>query len=283
MIAVKRTVAPLLVGSLIMFSSGCANMPDMNKATQGAIGGAVAGAAVGAQVGGVRGALVGAVIGGVIGNQIGNYLDENDKKKLAELEIKALNSGREQSFIANKSKEKVTITPGPTTKETVATYALSPNVSNHSLDVTAPLEIPAHVDTPIYSDSNTKNSPRLIMKKGQKLVVPAMISKNAKWGAVVEGDTVIGYVPTSYLNKKTARAYQPPKVARLAKAARPAVVASPPKAPELVAIAAPAAEPLPQKIAVQGNCKTSIRKVKDTTETLKYCIEPPSGWKSVQA
>lgn len=289
MIAVKKTVAPLVVGSMILFSSGCANMPDMSKATTGAIGGAVAGAAVGAQVGGARGALVGAVIGGVIGNQIGNYLDENDKKKMAELEMKALSSGKAQSFVANKSKEKVTITPGPTTRETLATYSLSPNLTNHTLEIAAKVEIVAFVDTPLYSDTNLKQAPRMVMKKGEKLVVPATVSSNARWGAVVEGETVIGYVPVSYLDKKTARAYAPPKAIAKAKAAippTPAVATSTPKAPagELIAVAAPAdAQAQIQKASMVGNCKISVRHVKDTTENLKYCIEPPKGWQPVKA
>lgn len=287
---VKRAAFPLTASAMILFSSGCANI-DASKTTQGTVAGAVAGAAIGAQAGGVRGAVVGAVIGGVIGNQIGSYLDEQDKKKLAELELKALKTGQEQSFVANKSKEKVTITPGAIQKETIATYVISPNVSNYPLTVASRIEIDAIVDTPVYGDTDTKKSPRLVLKKGEKIVVPATVDKNDKWGAVIEGDTVVGYVPVSFLSQKTAKAYVPPKAAATKVAAAkktstpaPAVIAAEKSnVPAPTVVAAVPSEPQLQKASVVGNCKINVIRVKDTKENIKWCQEPPSGWKQVQA
>ncbi|MDR1888180.1 MAG: glycine zipper 2TM domain-containing protein [Zoogloeaceae bacterium] len=292
---VNKAIPLLLAGSLITFSSGCSDLP-ISKEIQGTLGGAVVGAAVGAKADGKHGAIIGGLIGGFIGNRIGSYLDEEDKKKLQQLEMKALETDESQSFIANKSKEEVTITPGPTTRETLATYELSPNVTNYSLDLVSRVEIAAHVDTPIYSDTNRSLNPRMVLKKGQQLVVPATVVDNSDWGAVAEGDTVIGYVPLSYLDKHTARAYAPP-VARAkttprketAKAptqappsASPAAPAPPPAESTVQASAPPAEKPAVQKAAVIGNCKISVRRVKNTTENIKYCKEPPSGWKVVK-
>lgn len=276
----------MMIGFIILFSPGCSNI-DISKSTQGAVGGAVAGAAIGAQAGGARGALVGAVIGGIIGQQIGNYLDEQDKKKMLELEQRALRTGKSQSFVSNKTKEKVSITTGPTTKETLATYSLSPNVINYSLSMSPTVDISAYVDTPIYSSTNGKIRPRLVMKKGEKLTVPARVATNTHWGAVVEGETVIGYVPTSYLDKKTAKSYAPPVSAKTTKdsdpISNPVVNAKTRPSDPAITTAATTAQPQLQKASVVGNCKISVRRVKDTTENMKWCEEPPSGWKQVKA
>lgn len=281
----KRIATYALAGSLTLFSTACSNMPDVSKTMQGTVGGAVAGAAIGAQAGGARGALVGAIVGGFIGNRIGNYLDEQDMKKLEKLEMDALRTGKAQSFVAQKSNEKVTITPGPVLRETLATYAVSPSVTSHPLELASRVEVPALVDTPVYQTTNTRERPSQVVKKGQPLRVPAVVGKDKRWGAVVEGETVVGYVPVSYLNSKTARAYVPPvaakPVAKKPAAAKPAAESAGPV--ETAQPAALASEPRQLTAAVVGNCKVSVRRVKDTVEELKYCNEPPKGWQKVVA
>jgi len=282
MSVVKKVAVPVLAGSMMLFATACSNMPDVSKTAQGTIGGAVAGAAIGAQAGGARGALVGAVIGGFIGNRIGSYLDEQDMKKLEQLEMAALRTGKAQSFVARKSNEKVTITPGVVRRETLATYTLSPGVTSHPLESATAMNIAAFVDTPVYPTTNLRQRPSRVISKGQRLIVPAVAGNNKRWGAVAEGDTVIGYVPLSYLDGKTARAYVPPapastKVA-VSTSSKPAAVVTPES--QVVPVDT---QPRIIKASVMGNCKVSVRKVKEAVEELKYCNEPPKGWKKVNA
>lgn len=279
----KKIAIYALAGSLTLFSTACSNMPDVSKTVQGTVGGAVAGAAIGAQVGGARGALVGAVVGGVIGNRIGNYLDEQDMKKLEKLEMDALRTGKAQSFVAQKSNEKVTITPGPVQRETLATYAVSPSVSSYPLELASTVQVPAFVDTPVYPNTNARERPNQILKKGQLLRVPAVVGKDKRWGAVVEGGTVIGYVPVSYLDGKTARAYVPPAKPAAKKPAVAKPAAEPAQPVETASVTAPASAPRELRASVVGNCKVSVRRVKDTVEELKYCNGPPKGWQKVVA
>ena len=120
MINVKKVISIMLAVPLIAFSTACSDIP-ISKEVQSTLGGVLVGAAIGAKTGGKQGAIIGAIAGGFIGKRLGVYLDEEDKKKLAQLEQKALETDKPQAFIANKSKEEVTITPGPTIQETLAT------------------------------------------------------------------------------------------------------------------------------------------------------------------
>ena len=285
---VSIVALPLLVGA-----TGCANVP---KSTSLSVGGAVAGAAVGARAGGMYGAVAGAVIGGVIGNQIGAYLDEEDKKKLAALEMKALETGKSASFVTGKSNTKVTLTPAAETTESVRTYTLSSNIDSNQLMVVEPKNINAYVDTPVYSSTNEKSTPRMILKKGEAVSVPALVESNKKWGAIVEKDVVLGYVPLKYMDQKTAKqavpktkkvdvvAKTPPAAVASATTASPAD-ASVAKSPETGA--AKTLEAPVQVVKAVGTCKVVTRTV-DTgntttsfTENVTYCKEPPKGWKTV--
>ena len=174
-------------------------------------------------------------------------------------------------------------------------------MTNYSLNVASTVEIAAFVDTPIYADIHRKLTPRLVLKKGQQLVVPATVAEHADWGAVAEGGTVIGYVPLSYLDKHTAKAYAPP-VAKITPpktetvkapvtpktetAKAPTEMATPsaslPAESITQASAPPAAKAPVQKAEVVGDCKISVRHVKGTEETIKYCKEPPKGWKVIE-
>jgi hypothetical protein len=232
----KHLPAILLAFFIMIFPTACANMDEMTKTAKGTIAGAAAGAiAGGLATGNMRGAVVGALIGGVVGNRIGAYLDEKDQETLRQLQLKALQSNKEQSFKTNKTGDVVTITPGAAVKEVVETYGLPAGVTEHNLVFADEVTIAAHVDTPLYADINTKKAPSRVLKKGEPIYVPARVAGKSGWGAVVEknswgGGLVAGYVPLSYLNAKTAKAYKAPvpKVAR--KKREKAVVAA--KAPE---------------------------------------------------
>ena len=286
----KAFLVPIVALPLLIGSSGCADMP---KSTSVAVGGAVAGAAVGARAGGVYGALAGAVIGGVIGNQIGSYLDEEDKKKLIALEQKALESGKPVSFVSTKSSAKITSTPAAPTTESVRSYSLSSNVDSNQLVVVEPRSVDAYVDTPVYSSTNEKTTPKMIVKKGSAVSVPALVESDKKWGAVIENDVVLGYVPVKYLDPKIAKKAAPKL--KVAKAVPPAAVATTSSsvgtgsAKPSDAGAAKAAEPPMQVVRAVGTCKVVTRTV-DTgssatsfTENVTYCKEPPKGWKTLAA
>jgi outer membrane lipoprotein SlyB len=219
--SVFRIFPWLFAAFLLMFSTSCANvnLDELSKTAKGTIAGAATGAiAGGLATGNVRGALVGAVIGGIIGNRIGAYLDEQDQEELQKLHTKALQNGKEQSFVTRKTGDQLTITPGAI-EPGIETYELAEGVQERGLIPADEVSIDAYVNTPVYSDTNTKKAPRYVLKQGGKLYVPMHVASKSKtgsgWGAVVDksligGNQVVGYVQTSYLNPKTARAYQPP-------------------------------------------------------------------------
>lgn len=266
----KAPLWPVVAIPLLVFSTGCANTP---KSTTLSVGGAVAGAVVGARVAGPTGAVVGAVVGGVAGYSLGSYLDEADKKRLSAMELKAIESGKSATFVAGKSKAKVTITPEAEKKENLKSYSLATGVVAQPLAMASPMQTTLKYDTPIYRSLNAKQEPRTTLKKGNEIAIPAVVENNTKWGVVVENDTVVGYVLVAGLNK-------PPAKAAPAKVAAPAAKEAP-----LIAVSTEKTEP--QLVHAVATCKVVVRKV-DTgnkmesfTEQVKYCKEPPKGWKNV--
>lgn len=288
----------LFVIPAIAFSTGCANT-NISKEVQATAGGVAIGAIAGAQVGGVRGAIIGGIIGGVIGNRIGAYMDEEDKKKLVMLESQSLLSGKETSFVTSKSKSKVTITPQETKVEVNPERAFNMpyDVVTQSLEVAAHDDVKAFVDTPVYRDVNEKAQPKQIIKAGENVHVAANVV-NKDWGAVTNGNDVLGYVPLRYLNKdiqkqtkKTlARAgtTKPPKHVKapeLATVKADKYVTSSAIAPQAVASIAPST------VSVQATrvCKIVLIRLDPAegsgpvTEERKHCKEPPKGWKTITA
>lgn len=274
------------------FAAGCANT-NISKETQGTLAGATAGAIAGAQVGGVRGAIIGGIVGGVVGNRIGAHLDEQDKKKLAELEEQALKTGKGGSFVSGKSKSKVTVTtqPAVTEADPARSLALPADVAKQDLEVTDKDKAVALVDTPVYADISEKYAPKRVIKKGEPIEVVANVAKK-QWGVVAEGGSIVGYVPLRYLDKGIER--NVPK--SFAKAAPPA-----PKAPKTVVAkkdqskaeaAAPAQAAMQTAsttVQVARVCKVNIVKLDPTDggkpmkEERKYCSDPPPKWRLVSA
>ncbi len=79
-----RKLASVLAAALVLASaSACENMQkrDWGTAIGGLLGG-VAGYKLGGDSG--KGAVIGALLGGVVGRMIGQYMDEADRKRLAE-------------------------------------------------------------------------------------------------------------------------------------------------------------------------------------------------------
>ncbi len=316
----KKRLLLILISATLLF--GCANL---NKEQVGTVGGAVAGGVIGSKVGGTKGALIGAVLGGFIGNRLGAHLDEQDKQKLAELELKSLETGNSESFVTNKTKATITVTPQPAQLEQKQNFALSSSLKTHPLLMVDPVDIAAYVDTPVYSDIDESSSPRMVIQKGVSLHIPANVVAQ-EWAVVGDSNVGIGYVPLRYLKpdiQKTLAKTSAPTEAKTAKtagkkssqkttskAAEKTVAASPAKTNVSVTDKAQYAKELsklntayksvpaksgdvanqptsPVKVVQMATeCKVVTRKV-DTgeesgsfTESVKYCKEPPKGWKT---
>jgi hypothetical protein len=287
--------AILLAVFIMFFPSACANMDQLSKTAKGTIAGATTGAiAGGLATGDMRGVVVGALIGGFVGNRIGAYLDEKDQEKLRQLQLKALQSGKEQSFRSNKSGQTVSITPSAAKNEVVETYELPEGVTEYDLLPADEITITAYVDTPVYAESNSRKAPRRILKQGESLHVPVRVAGKPGWGAVVDkgllgGGLVTGYVPFSYLNPKTAKAYKAPapkvKVAKKKPAATVAkaseVTPRQPAPATITPAVSPATEKPVKKVNASAKCKITRVKVKNIFEEQKFCEKPPPKWVAV--
>jgi outer membrane protein OmpA-like peptidoglycan-associated protein len=84
----KRTVALLLILSMLGSIAGCASMKQRDTgAIIGAASGAVVGGIIGNKAGSTAaGAIVGAVVGGVAGGYIGNYMDKQAEEMRRDIE-----------------------------------------------------------------------------------------------------------------------------------------------------------------------------------------------------
>lgn len=83
-IPAARPLASALAAALVLVSaSGCENM---QKRDVGTVLGGIFGGIVGYKLGkdSAGGAAIGALLGGVVGRMIGEYMDEADKKRLAQ-------------------------------------------------------------------------------------------------------------------------------------------------------------------------------------------------------
>ncbi|HHW63803.1 MAG TPA: glycine zipper 2TM domain-containing protein [Rhodocyclaceae bacterium] len=83
-IPAARPLAVALAAALMLVSaSGCENM---QKREWGTLFGAAIGGAIGHRLGkdSASGTVIGALIGGVVGRMIGQYMDDADRKRLAE-------------------------------------------------------------------------------------------------------------------------------------------------------------------------------------------------------
>ena len=185
----------LIIATAIAVLVGCASA---NKEQFGTAAGAVGGAAIGARLGGKTGMLIGALLGGLIGNRIGAHLDEEDKKRLLELEKNALETGVGGSFVTNKTKAKVTVAASPPKMESRQEFVLSSTLIPQPLVLADPVTVNAFVDTPVYNSLNERDKPKLVIQRG----VPIRIAANVvdkDWAVVGEGNVGIGYVPRRYL------------------------------------------------------------------------------------
>lgn len=196
----RRYLKPVSAAIALSLVVGCAGMP---KEQIGTMAGAVAGGVIGKKLGGNTGAAVGAALGGLLGNRLGALLDEQDKKKLEELEQRALTTGRGGSFVADKSKATVSVEASAPTLETKKSFLLSNELTAYPIVLVDSQDFLAYVDTPLFATLDQSSTPRMLVPKGTKLRVSANVVNQA-WAVVGDSNVGIGYVPLRYLKPDIA-------------------------------------------------------------------------------
>lgn len=303
----------LTIVAAVTVLGGCANV---SKEQMGTAIGSIAGAVVGKQLGGKNGMIVGALAGGLLGNRIGANMDEQDRKTLAALELKALETGTGGSFVTNKTKARVTVEAAPATLDRRQEFVLSSTLTPYPLVAIDPVTVAAYVDTPIYNTLNEKDRPKMVIQKGVPISVTANVI-NEQWAVVGDGNLGLGYIPRRYLDARIVAQVKTAPVKTAAKKPAPvtqvATAKAAPNAPRMVSkdqyeqemgllhaaykpsasgstvptpgAAAPAAQPAIQMVQASTECKVVSRKVEAGgqgafTEQVKYCKEPPKGWQT---
>ena len=295
-----------------------------NKESIGTAVGGIAGAIAGNKLGGKEGAIIGAAIGATIGNRFGAYLDEEDRKKLAALEQKALTTGVGGSFVTAKTNATVKVDVSPPVLERPRNYGLSSTVKPQPLVLIEPVTIRAYINTPVFNSTNEAGVPKLIIAQG----VPLMVSARAvddNWVVVGNEKVGLGYVHKRYLEASivseaapvaptvTAQTSVDPQAKAKKGPVQPAPKvatnkpAGPPKASTTTnkdeydrEIAKLNAEYNTQSSSgasktaqtgvvvaqVSTECKTITRKLTPQAagasvmdESIKFCNEPPKGWR----
>lgn len=101
--------AALVAAFVLVSAAGCENM---QKREWGTLFGAAIGGAIGHKLGkdSAGGAVIGALIGGVVGRMIGEYMDDADRKRLAET-IEAVPNGQTVSWHNEDTGRDFTVTP----------------------------------------------------------------------------------------------------------------------------------------------------------------------------
>lgn len=107
--AARPLVCALATALLLLSTSGCENMQKRDVGT--AIGGIVGGL-IGYKLGkdSAGGAVIGALVGGVVGRMIGQYMDDADRKRLAET-IQSAPRGQTVSWHNEDSGRDFAVTP----------------------------------------------------------------------------------------------------------------------------------------------------------------------------
>lgn len=283
-----------------IFLSGCASN-QIDKQSIGTIGGVIIGALVGKQLGGDSGAILGAAVGGVIGNQIGKRLDEADKQRIAELEIEALETGNSQSYVTNKTKDDVTITPEGKFYDASQPFQISSSISQQNISLSDSFDTVTYTNSPIYSDLNASSKPLFLIKDGSKIHVSGKVI-DKDWVVIGNNNVGIGYIPTKYIAEynpnKSAYFINKVEVSNLkSKKTKKVLSKSVPKAPVIIAknsediqsdlLKVSASPELTQKVSASVECNTITKKFSikgeenPVIEKVKYCKQKPNVWKSI--
>lgn len=248
-----RIVSVTAVGVLLL--TACVTP---SKEQIGTMAGGVLGAAVGAKVDGRRGAVIGGLIGAAIGNRIGAHLDENDRKRLAELERQALQTGSGGTFVTNKSKATVTVAVNEPTLEKPRDYGLAGDVQPEPLVLIEPIAIRAYVDTPVYSRTTERDAPTRVIAKGVPIQVSAKVAKD-DWMVVGNENVGLGYVPRRYLEANVLSDASTPVPPAAGTPDRPDVRTQPTRRAPAPTVAGKAPSPTPT-VASKGPASASSPK-----------------------
>lgn len=78
-----KVISVMVLGSLLLVVTSCAEYNSMNKGKKGAIGGAAGGALIGQAIGrNTEATLIGAAVGTMLGYIVGNEMDKYDRQQL---------------------------------------------------------------------------------------------------------------------------------------------------------------------------------------------------------
>lgn len=188
-------LTPIAIAVSLALLSGCAGV---KKEEIGTLVGGVVGGVVGNKVGGKTGAVIGVAVGAMIGNRIGAHLDEEDRKRLAALEAKALATGTGGTFVTNKTKATVKVDVAQPTYEKPRDYGVAETVKPEPLVLIDPITIRTYVDTPIYNATDEGGAPKVVIAAGVPIKISARAT-NGDWMMVGTENVGLGYVPKRYL------------------------------------------------------------------------------------
>lgn len=293
----KKT-SVVLLGSAVLFASGCANMADnewANKENIGTLVGVAAGVLVGSQIGNGSGRtaamIAGALAGGYLGKTIGAKLDENDRQALAQQTQQALQhsqDGQSSQWTSSHSGASATITPVKT--ETVARQVAvkrSPKVQ--------PVANMTLINQPYRAikSANVRNAPDLQAEKVAGLPVDTTFTAIGRtdndWIMVGRRGVTIGYVYAPLVEQvKAPKAQNTTSGTAVADTATDLdsldVASASNKGIDLDAIDLDAA-PVEQQVVAQTTCRTLNYDVtvKGSSEqqTVKACQASDGAWELI--
>jgi hypothetical protein len=171
--------------------------------TVGTVGGGVLGAIIGKALGGDRGAVIGGALGAAIGYQIGKRMDAQDRQRLAEARLKALEESREQKFHAASVKTDVVVTPTPSFYEPSArTLALASDLQRFDLVEAVPQTVVGMSFITLFKRASFDGEPKLVIPKGATLTRIADVRSDARWVLVGDRNFGLGYAPAHLLDKE---------------------------------------------------------------------------------
>ena len=258
-----KRVAALLTASAIALGS-CApntNSPGSKQVVGtaiGAIAGAALGAALGKGKGRILGAALGALAGGIIGSAIGRYLDETDRKRMAQATRLAALTGRAQAWKGAKSGVRGTVRVAASERRsgTVRVAAYKDRVEKMP-----PLDL-VNDTFEATSTVNVRSGPgteyRVVdrLTSGEKVQVIGKV-QGANWYVIARDGVASGFVHGAYLvPTSTANSAQ--------------IASSPPPGAEVVEVS-----------AVQ-TCRVVVQQVqladgREIEDRVKVC-PGPAGW-----
>lgn len=206
---IKRICVCVVVVVLVISCAADSKKEDVGTVV-GAVLGGVLGSRVGKGDGRIVGAVLGTVAGGLIGKKFGAYLDEQDRKKIAEASDKAIREGNPEVYVSEKSGTKVTMTPSKPVYETGPQLAIAKGV-----DSTAPLVLEKDLlqtnrATSIRLSPAESGKVKYRLDRGAYVDVVATV-RDSEWVLVADDTVAMGYIKKSDLSPSGTVTDQPAK------------------------------------------------------------------------